>query len=608
MNNEVYYVKQKKLLLPVTGLKLVKIPILESVQLNFYQKYIILLLQKGFLASDRQNLIEKISETLNVSTSCVEDFVNYLVKEKNISFNAKKKMYSLKDNIAYSIDKEHNNVMFAELDTKLADCDNVLFLDNFNEICFDSAFQNKDLYKLKNANASQTSIDNIKTVLSNFEDEIKNGITECFKNSNYHLKNEFSYELTSELRPYNVEFDASVTYKYSKATKEAIKVDISVPKGNDIPGHIIDKLSETIKNDDKLPRFISLEESFYEKSITKSNDIDESETNVTNLEDEINPLNQLVLDQKEELAKLKKEHKKELKELEDECNQLKKDIKAKDESIESNKSLVEKYKKENVELAIEFKNSIKELNTSKDKLSEDLKKKEEEVKSLSKKHEESENKQKELIQSQEAIIKEKNKELNNLVNENKKANNSLDELVEFNRKNLDPKTIQIIDKFSNEHSLFCRYVRDICIGMDKAISASDSEAIDEIVNAIDTVRIKSRKTVQVIFDSLFNKNAPNLADYFSTPQKCIDLERLFISHKSTSDVMRRLIKYHYISNATTHLVENNQKSKENKELIDSFKNSTAHERRQILFALHDFFLTFEFTGQEKKSFSAKLKI
>ena len=93
MNNEVYYVKQKKLLLPATGLKLVKIPILESVQLNFYQKYIILLLQKGFYATDRQDLIEKISETLNVSISCVEDFINYLVKEKNIKFNAKKKIY-----------------------------------------------------------------------------------------------------------------------------------------------------------------------------------------------------------------------------------------------------------------------------------------------------------------------------------------------------------------------------------------------------------------------------------------------------------------------------------------------------------------------------------
>ena len=49
-------------------------------------------------------------------------------------------------------------------------------------------------------------------------------------------------------------------------------------------------------------------------------------------------------------------------------------------------------------------------------------------------------------------------------------------------------------------------------------------------------------------------------------------------------------------------------TKENKELIDSFKNSNVHERRLILYALHDFFLTFEFSAQEKKSFSAKLKI
>ena len=608
MNNDVYYVKQKKLLLPMTRLKLVGIPILESVQLNFYQKYIILLLQKGVLADDRQDLIERISDTLNISSSCVEDFINYLFKEKNIAFNSKKKIYSLYDNISYSIDKEHNNIMFAELDTKLADCDNILFLDNFNEICFDSAFQNKELFKLKSSNASQTTMENIKRVLSNYEVEIKEGITECFKNSNFHLKNDFSYELTSDLRPYILEFDASITYKYSKATKEAIKVDLSVPKGNDIPGHIIDVLSESIKKDDILPRFISLEESFYDKTITVSENIDNTETNLDDLEGEINPLNQLVLSQKEELTRLKKEHKKELKELEEEFKKLKEEIESKEESIETNNSLVEKYKKENVELALNFKNTIKELNANKEMLAKDLKLKEEEIRNLSKLHEESENQQKELILSQEAIIKEKNKELNNLTKENKKANDSLNELVDINKRILDPKTIQIIDKYSNDHSLFCRYVRDICIGMDKAISASDSDAIDEIVNAIDTVRIKSRKTVQVIFDTIFNNNAPNLADYFSTPQKTIILERVFISHKSSSDVMRRLIKYHYVSNATTHSVENNLKSKENKELIDSFKKSTARERRQILFALHDFFLTFEFSAQEKKSFSAKLKI
>lgn len=608
MNNEVYYVKQKKLLLPVTGLKLTNIPILESVQLNFYQKYIILLLQKGYKADDRNDLINRLAETLNISTSCVEDFINYLVKEKNITFNAKKKIYSLMDNISFTIDKEHNNVMFAELDTKLADCDKILYLDNFDEICFEHAFQNKDLYKQKTSNESQTSFEKIKNVLSNYDKEIKEAIIESFKNTNYHLKNDFSYKIKNELRPFNIEFDAFVTYKYSKESKKAIKVEVSVPKDNEIPGHIIDALANGLEYDDKLPRFISLEESLYEKTITESNEIYESEKNIYSLEEEINPLNQIVLDQKEELSNLKKEHKKQIKELEEECSRLKKEIISKDKNIESNKSLVEKYKKENVDLAIEFKNKVKKLDSDKEKLEQDLKEKEKEVERISKEHETSEQTQKDLIQEKEAIIKEKNKELNKLLSQNKKNNESLDSLVEKNLKELDSKTSEIYKKYSNEQSLFCRYVKDICIGMDKAISASDSESIDEVVNAIDSVRIKSRKTVQVVFDTLMNKKAMNLAEYFSSSSKYIELERLFISRKSSSDVMRRLIKYHYLSNATTHSVENNSKTKENKELIDSFKKSNVHERRLVLYALHDFFLTFEFSAQEKRSFSAKLKI
>ena len=608
MNDEVFYVKQKKLSLSVTGLKLTKIPIFKNVQLNFFQKYIILLLKKGFFAADRIDLIEKISETLNVSTICVEDFINYLFKEKNISFDANTKTYYLKSNISYSIDKEHHNVMFAELDTKNADCDNLLYLNDFNEICFDYIFENKDLFRIKNSNSSKITFNEIKYALPDFNEEIKIGVMESFKKTNYHLRSEFRYELSNDLRHYDIEFYVSPTYKYSKETKKATLVDVTIPKGNDVPRYIIDTLLETVKYDDKIPRFISLEESFYDKSILESKNIDNIELSVDNLEKEINPLNQLLSDQKEELIKLKKKHKKELNELEEKCNQLKEDIKLKDESIENNKILADKYKKENIKLSKEFNKSIKEFDNDKKKLVEDLKNKEKEIGILSSKYKEVENQQKELIQSKESIIQEKNNELRELISKNKKANELHNELIYDNRKNIDPKTFQIINKFSNESSLFCRYVKDICLGMDRAISASDCEALDDIVNAIDTVRIKSRKTVQVVFDTLLKNNAPNLADYFNTAQKRIDLERLFNLHKSTSDVMNRLIKYHYLSNATTHLVENNRRSKENKDIIENFKNIDPQERRQILFSLHDFFLTFEFSAQEKKSFSAKLKI
>ena len=43
----IYYTKSKKISFPVTGLVFTDIPVLKSVQLSFYEKYVVLILQKG---------------------------------------------------------------------------------------------------------------------------------------------------------------------------------------------------------------------------------------------------------------------------------------------------------------------------------------------------------------------------------------------------------------------------------------------------------------------------------------------------------------------------------------------------------------------------------
>ena len=609
MNNEVFYVKPTKLSLPATGIKLVKIPVLESVQLNFYQKMIILLLKKGFSAADRHDLIERLSETLNVSDSCVEDFINYLVKEKNIVFNAQKKSYSLADGITYYVDKKRNNIMFAELDTKMADCDNLLFLDNFREICLDSAFRNNDLFRIKASNTSETSLNGIKTVLADCEEAVKAGIAECFSNTNYHLKNEFSYELANELRPYNIEFDALVTYKYSRIDKTANKIEVSLMKGNDIPGHIVDELAKSIQYDDELPRFIALEESFYEKSSLGSKTIDDDEENASKLEEVINPLKQELSEQKEELSRLEKEHKKALSTIEDARDRLNREVAEKEEKLRINNNLLTRYKKENASLASGFESAKKELEFQRAQLADELRKTMVEIDALRKKFEDTKKAQEENIRSLKGQLDEKDKELNNLVNQKKKSDEkTLENLVDTNRNHLDPKTKLIIDKYKNENSLFCRYVRDICIGIDKAISASDCEAFDETMIVIQEIRAKYITTVKVVFDTLFEREAPSLADYFGSAQKQLKLERLFRENHSSTGVMKRFIQYHELSNALSHIQDNNQKTEKNKEVIDDFKDSKATERRDILYALPDFFLDFSFTAQQKKTFSAKMKV
>lgn len=129
----IYYSKNKKISFNVIKLYLENIPILKSVKLSFYEKYIILILQKGIYAKDIDNLINKISNILNFSEKCIRELIEFLDEKKFIKFKSMDSIYTLDESLHFYIDPKYDNAMFAEFDDKLADCNDIIYLDNINK-------------------------------------------------------------------------------------------------------------------------------------------------------------------------------------------------------------------------------------------------------------------------------------------------------------------------------------------------------------------------------------------------------------------------------------------------------------------------------------------
>lgn len=149
MSNEIFYTKRITLSLQVTKLKLTDIPIFKSVPLNFYQKYIVLLLKNGIHAESGYDLADKIANILNVSVDCVRDFISILQQENSLYYDEKKDAYRLNDRVASSVRTNNDDVMLIDLSSTTADWEKLVFVDDFDRFFPESAFDNPDLFRKK---------------------------------------------------------------------------------------------------------------------------------------------------------------------------------------------------------------------------------------------------------------------------------------------------------------------------------------------------------------------------------------------------------------------------------------------------------------------------
>lgn len=606
----IFYTRARRISFSVKGLTFADIPVLKSVQLSFYEKYMVLILQKGFVAQNDEELSEKLSALLNVSTKCVKEFVEYLISNAYLNYSKKESKFVLDDSIHFVLDKKMDNAMFAEFGVKNADCNKIVYLDGLQSFCLEDDFNN-DAFRRKgsaNANASDVLPTSVCKLIESSRGILEPLFVRAFENTNMHLKKDFTYNLQKDkFRDYQIEFDALIGYKYVKSDKKSIRQGIKVLSDNFLPESFITALTEQYREDDRVPKFIELDESFYQKITPTGESLSEIEKNIDTANESIFPLTEEVKENKKKLEALKKEHKKQKQEEDAKVSVILDEIASKDDEIKTNEELIS-GNSANTELVKNLKNTIKQLKESKISLEEKLGENQKTIEDLTSSFKATEESFNAQIMEKERQISTFNESIKTYEKKHKELAKEYNALLTQNEKKLHPIVKSVVDKYPASQNIFFRYISDICIWLDSAVSASEFDSFDEIGRCIDFIREIYRKTLQAVFDVILKKNVQNLGSYLTDSFNLIAIEKAFKDRKIQLDIKNKLVIFHSLANAIGHSLENGPKKKDNLQRVEDFKKLNTFDREKILLAIPNFFNSVKFTKSEVDLIVKKIKI
>ena len=608
----IWYTKRRKVSFPVKVLHYEDISVYESVQLNFYEKFIILLLQKGIKSSNTDELIGKLSKLLNIALVCVEEFIEFLIKNSYLNFNESSNNYQLDPTIKFTINESLDYAMFADLSVKKADCNKILLVPELSGIYYlESDFSSKVFIRKGNEN-SQKKVKLSPSFVLNVEksnDLIRELIVKYFSTTNYHLTKDFTFKLNEDLySDYMLEFEATLLYEYNKESKISILSKIIVENDNILPISFIEKLLVGQKIDTVKPKFIEIGEVFY-SSITVANKELSNYERITESESkELAPLLASLEVTQIKSSNIKKDHKNKVNNLNKEINDSKTYINEINEKIKVNESLLEEYEQIDNDLALNVKKTIRALMLDKISLEKaivDLKTNQDKVDSdFSKELAESESLvaiEKEKVSIKESKIEEARK--NEL-----KSSHFVEEIIEKNNKKLYKIIQEVLDKYPPSKNIFNRYVSEICLELDKAISASEVNAMDQVAFSLVGIRDYYDKVIKVIFDLLLNKNEKNLGSYLGDWSNREQLRSTFNKRAVKTSFLQNLIKFNDVINAISHKEDNGKERDRNNKNITEFKKMVHKEREIVMLNIPDFFNSISLTKAESNLIISKLKM
>lgn len=607
----VSYTKTKKISFSVKGLKFNEIPVLKSIRLSFYEKYSILLLKKGIVAKNKYELVSKVSSLLNVSLKCIDEFIEYLAENDYLFKDRKSSLYYLNPSINFIIDKKLDNAMFAELDVQPADCNKIVFIDGIEMFYLEEDFV-KDIFKRKGSSATQNELtvpQRISLLVNQNGDVLEPLFRRYFSSTNLHLKNDFTYKLIMDSYfDYQFEFEVMLEYKYFKNLKKSLYQNVIVLKDNFLPESFISRLVKPYEEDDKLPRFISLDEELYQKIIPSSDAINAVVDEIELTKVKVEPIEEEVKDIKSQLSELKKKYNKKKKEETDNKDSIQLEINQCDEEIKESETLIDSQEETDNELIANLKKTIKALKNSKKELTKKLEEKEEEIESLNQDYQ---NKEEEL-KSQLTVKEEEIKVINTSIKEQETQYNTLvkehKELINKNEKKLHKVIQDTLDKYPATKNILNGYINNICVLLDKALSASENEAFDECWMCIDQMRQLYRNLLQTFFEVTLEKNGEKLATFLSPLGHLLAIDNLFKKRKVPMDIRTKIVAFDTFASAVGHRQEKGSKRAENIQRMEDFKKSSLSSRESLLLAIPLLFLNFELTKKEINALITKLKI
>ena len=607
----VHYTKSRKISFPVKGLTFTNIPVLKSVKLAFYEKYIILLMQKGIVGKTPEDIIAKISNLLNISTKCVAEFIEHLMDENFLLYNKNKGLFYLDDAIHFAIDRNYDDAMFAELETRLADCSKIVFVNEANTFYLEEDFS-EEVFKRKGSSstAANEGVEfGIIDLVNSSESTLRPLFIKHFNSTNLHLKHDFSYNLKTDIYlDYQYEFETLFEYKYFKETKKAVVQNISLQKDNILSDDFVKQLIKHFEEDDKLPRFIELEESFYEKI---EPDVEDSIRLSNIIEEEKNRIDPLVEEKagiKESLVKLKKAHKIKKQEEIDSKENLEKLISECEEEISLAEQVINSKDNTNNDLVRNLKKKVHELKETKKTLEDQLQTKQKELEQLIKNQQKDEENLNDLIESKEDEISEVKVSVQQLEAQQGIKNKEINELIDNNKKKMNSTVQDVLGLYSKEKNIFSKKVITICTWLDSALSAAECEAYDEVVDNIGSCRENYRRVLQTVFELLLKKKEETLGDLIFKNHLAIENILKKRGAKNFGQLVNKLEEFHTLTGALGHLGENGSKREENIQTLENFKKKPLREKEIILLVVPMILIALNLSIKEQKEISDKLKI
>ena len=314
-----------------------------------------------------------------------------------------------------------------------------------------------------------------------------------------------------------------------------------------------------------------------------------------------------LIEDKTKLTELKKAHKKVKKAEDDSVATIQKQLDLTDDEIKVNQTLVDS-KETDAELIKSLKATIKELKENHGKLSRELEEKQLSIEALTKEHKTAEAELASQISEREEELKKANDTVRAYEEKQKETTTSFNLLLSQNAKQLSPVVQNVVKKYPAGSNIFFRYVSDISICLDSAVSASESNAFDEMGRCIDAIREMYRKTLQAVFDVTLQKNVQNLGSYLTDGFNLIAIENMFKQRKIPLDIRSKLVAFHALANAIGHSLENGPRKKDNDKRVANFKKLGKVEREKILLAVPNFFNSLNCTKNEVADINKKLKV
>ena len=343
--NRTQYTKKVEVKFPAFNLSIKNIPILTYERLRFYEKYIVLALEKGIEADNLNQLVCVLSDTFNIKMSFVQEFIEMFDALGHLQTNRKgrKNFFTLSSTYQILYDKKDKRIMQAYMSKDTMDFGLLYFLPDAQKFYAQSTIETyklePEIYDADDKKLVEQFFENNKNLIAPFVEEFLQKTR-----PNYVLGPNLDDIELSNLKKCYVNLDLLLNYQYKDGVSSLVDITFDPLFKQDLDEEYFKSVQKQYKTDDSVPKFIKYQD-FYQQTTELCDQFLQLDQKRTAAEQQINDLENKIAKLNRNKSKSKNKQKKEesiqkvqdqikaLNEEKDEINQSQKEIFQQEKSL-----------------------------------------------------------------------------------------------------------------------------------------------------------------------------------------------------------------------------------------------------------------------------------